>query len=109
MIESWYRDFVLGLRGLRKRPIFCLTAILTLALGIGANTAIFTLLYGLLLRSLPVAQPWRLVRINLAGPIPGHGTQEFGLSWLMPRAASPPAAVLHGHLRLDAIHSCLRA
>ncbi len=83
MIESWYRDFVLGLRGLRKRPIFCLTAILTLALGIGANTAIFTLLYGLLLRSLPVAQPWRLVRINLAGPIPGHGTQEFGLSWLM--------------------------
>src|SRR5208337_1436967 len=83
MIESWYRDFVLGLRGLRKRPIFCLTAILTLALGIGANTAIFTLLYGLLLRSLPVAQPWRLVRINFSGAVPGRGTQNFGLTWLM--------------------------
>jgi predicted permease len=83
MAESWYRDFVLGWRGLRKRPIFSLTAILTLALGIGANTAIFTLLYGLLLRSLPVAQPWRLVRINFSGAIPGHGTQDFGLAWPM--------------------------
>jgi len=83
MIESWYRDFVLGLRGLRKRPIFSLTAIVTLALGIGANTAIFSLLYGLLLRGLPVAQPWRLARINFTGAVPGRGRQDFGLTWLM--------------------------
>jgi len=83
MVESWYRDLVLGLRGLRKRPVFSLTAILTLALGIGANTAIFTLLYGLLLRSLPVAQPWRLVRINITGALPGRGRQDFGLTWRM--------------------------
>ncbi len=83
MIESWYKDFVLGLRGLRKRPVFAATAILTLALGIGANTAIFTLLYGLLLRSLPVSQPLRLVRVSLSGDIPGRGGQDFGLTWRM--------------------------
>src|SRR6185437_11807177 len=65
ILESWYRDFALGIRALRKSPVFCFTAILTLALGIGANTAIFTLLYGLLLRSLPVAAPQQLARISL--------------------------------------------
>jgi putative ABC transport system permease protein len=68
MLESWYRDFVLGFRGLRKSPVFCLTAILTLAIGIGANTAVFTLLYGLLLRSLPVTAPQQLARISLVNP-----------------------------------------
>src|SRR5581483_3507679 len=47
-LESWYRDIVIGLRGLRKTPVFCFTAVLTLAIGIGANTAVFTVLYGLL-------------------------------------------------------------
>lgn len=65
MLESWYHDFKLGLRALRKNPVFCFTAIITLALGIGANTAIFTLLYGLLLRSLPVKDPQQLARIEL--------------------------------------------
>jgi predicted permease len=63
--ESWYRDFAIGMRALRKSPAFCLTAILTLALGIGANAAIFTLLYGLLLRSLPVTNPNQLADIGL--------------------------------------------
>ena len=66
MLESWYRDFALGIRALRNRPVFCLSAILTLAVGIGANTAVFTLLYGLLLRSLPVSEPQQLGRIVLA-------------------------------------------
>jgi hypothetical protein len=35
MLESWHRDFILGLRALRNSPVFCFTAILTLALGIG--------------------------------------------------------------------------
>lgn len=65
MLESWYRDFVLGLRAIRKSPVFSVTAILTIALGIGANTAIFALLYGLILRSLPVSNPRQLVRISL--------------------------------------------
>ena len=66
MLESCYRDLVLlGIRGLRRSPIFCITAILTLASGIGANTAVFTLLYGLLLRSLPVNDPQQLARIGV--------------------------------------------
>ncbi len=64
-IESWQLDFVLGFRALRKNPVFSLTAVLTLAFGIGANTAIFALLYGMLLRSLPVKDPQQLVLISL--------------------------------------------
>lgn len=65
-LESCYRDFTLGLRSLRKSPVFFLTAVLTLATGIGANTVIFTLLYGLLVRSLPVKDANSLVRIGVA-------------------------------------------
>jgi predicted permease len=63
---NWYRDVVLGLRSLRKNPVLSVTAILTLALGIGANTAIFTLLYGLVLRSLPTPQAAQLAKIGMA-------------------------------------------
>jgi macrolide transport system ATP-binding/permease protein len=66
MLESLYRDFTLGLRSVRRNPVFAITAILTLAVGIGANTIVFTLLYGLLLRSLPVQDPASLVRIGVA-------------------------------------------
>jgi len=66
MLSSWYRDVVLGLRSLRKNPVLSLTAVLTLALGIGANTAIFTLLYGLVLRSLPTPDASHLVRVTIA-------------------------------------------
>src|SRR5436190_6621749 len=66
-LETLLADFRYGLRGLRRNPVFCLSAVLTLAIGIGANTAVFTLLHGLLLRSLPVADPQELVRIGLTG------------------------------------------
>jgi predicted permease len=65
MLSSWYRDVVLALRSLRKNPVLSLTAVLTLALGIGANTAIFTLLYGLVLRSLPTPDAFHLVKIGI--------------------------------------------
>jgi predicted permease len=57
-------DLKLALRQLRKSPGFALTVMLTLALGIGANTAIFTLVHAVLLKSLPVADPATLYRIG---------------------------------------------
>ena len=68
LLEHAYHDFLFGLRALRKSPVFSLTAILTLGIGIGANTIVFTLLYGLLLRSLPVKDAASLVRIGVASP-----------------------------------------
>lgn len=57
-------DFKLALRQFRKSPGFVATVIFTIALGIGANTAIFTLVHAILLKSLPVANPASLYRIG---------------------------------------------
>jgi len=58
------QDIRVALRQLRKSPGFALTVILTIALGIGANTAIFTLVHAVLLKSLPVADPKMLYRVG---------------------------------------------
>ncbi|HXY07371.1 MAG TPA: hypothetical protein VEI52_05890 [Terriglobales bacterium] len=54
-----------GLRMLLQKPTFILVAILTLAIGVGANTAIFSIVNAVLLRSLPFPNPDHLVRVTL--------------------------------------------
>jgi predicted permease len=65
-LEDLLADLRFGLRMLGKNPVLALVAVLTLALGIGANTAIFTLLYGLVLRSLPAHNAGELVKVGIA-------------------------------------------
>jgi predicted permease len=73
-LDHLVQDLRFGLRMLRKNPGFAAVAVLTLALGIGANTAIFTLLDQILLRLLPVKNPQQLVQLNMRG-------RHYGSEW----------------------------
>ncbi len=66
-IESFGKDIRYALRGLRRSPGFTAAAVISLALGIGANTAIFSLFHTLMLRMLPVAHAEQLVAIHRTG------------------------------------------
>ena len=68
MLEATLTDLRYGLRLLARTPGFTAVAVLSLALGIGANTAIFTLIDAVLLRTLPVKNPQELVSLNVAEP-----------------------------------------
>ena len=70
-MENLFKDLRYGFRGLLKRKAFAAIAVLTLALGIGANTAIFTLVNAVLLKKLPVSNPQELV---LFTEVTGEGT-----------------------------------
>ncbi len=89
-IESFFQDLRYGMRQLRRSPGFTLVAVITLALGIGANTAIFSMIDGLLLRPLPVAKPSALAVLGFARP--GNNNFNPSFSYAEFREASGEAA-----------------
>src|SRR5580704_18329350 len=93
-LENLLHDTRYALRQLRRAPAFTATALLTLAFGIGANLAVFQLLYSVILADLPVAHPEELVGVRAA-------RTPFDQAWLVSysayerlRAATPEAPLL---------------
>jgi predicted permease len=78
LLETVLQDIRYGARSLRKNPGYAAAAILTLALGIGANTAIFSVVHGVLLQSLPYGGGDRLVRLRADAP--GAGIEDGAFS-----------------------------
>jgi predicted permease len=85
------QDLRFAVRTLRKQPVFTLVAVLTLALGIGANAAIFSLLYQVLLRPLPYQAAHRLVFVWNAYLKAGHGLSSVAIPDYLDRRADAPA------------------
>jgi predicted permease len=82
-LENLSQDTHYALRRLWQSPGFMLVTVLTLTLGIGANTAIFTLMNALLLQSLPVADPGRLTRIAMSSDLPNADRYGGPLNFTM--------------------------
>ena len=82
-MQSLRRDVLFALRSLARSPMFTAVAVLSLALGIGANTAIFSLIDQVLLRSLPVQDPASLVMVITLGPHMGSNSGRNTLSYPM--------------------------
>src|SRR5208282_2969775 len=79
LIETLFQDIRYGLRILGRTPVISCVAVLSLALGIGANTAIFSLIDSVMLRMLPVANPEELVQLRILNPQrpSGEGNPTF--------------------------------
>lgn len=77
-VENLLRDLKYGLRSLRKSPGFTAVAVITLALGIGVNTAVFSIVYGVIFRPLPYPHPRQIVQLTESSP---HGTDEEDVTY----------------------------
>ncbi len=83
-LDTLMRNLCFSLRSLAHSPGFATTAILTLALGVGANTAVFSVMNAVLLRSLPVADPATLVYLRTSNPPRGTGTIDSNETFSYP-------------------------
>ena len=108
------QDLRYALRMLRRSPAFASAAILSLALGIGANVAIFTLINTVMLRTLPVREPGRLVQITRLTEAGGPGSVSYpifeyfrdsltSVSGVFVQGTSDVSIVLGGHMRHSAV------
>lgn len=103
-IETLWQDIRFGLRMICKSPGFTSVAVLTLALGIGANTTIFTLVDALYLKPLAVSHPEQLVRIYAKGPS-GHYGAGFSYSeFRLLREHSSSFAALSAETQIAQLH-----
>ena len=83
-LEGILRDLKYAVRSLAHAPGFALTVILIMALGIGANTAVFSVMNAVLLKSLPVADPQRVFYLHIDGQPDGAtntGNSDSSFSW----------------------------
>ncbi len=96
-LESIARDVRYALRGFRRNPVFAMTAILTLALGIGATTAVFSVVDRILFRSLPYAHDDRLVSFGLVQSLERQEFQLGGFFYEWKRNQTPFASVTFEH------------
>src|SRR4051794_29377921 len=93
LIETIAQDFRFAIRGWIRTPAYALAAIVTLALGIGANTAVFSVISGVLLRPLPYAHPDGLVEVTERQPGSSASVETNGPVWM------PDFAQFRAHAR----------
>jgi len=85
-LENLVQDIRYAARGLARRPAFTAVAVLTMAIGVGATTTIFTAVNALLLRPLPFRSPEALMKISLSAPAANGRPASDDVIWTYPRA-----------------------
>jgi predicted permease len=84
-LDDLWRDLTYGIRSFRRNPVFSAVVVLTLALAVGANTAIYTVVDATLLRPLPFKDPQRLMRVALTVPSQFGRPPNDDLTWSYPK------------------------
>ena len=108
-IENTAQDLRFALRGCAKTPGFAVAAVATLALGIGANTAVFSVVSGVLLRPLPYADPDRIVQLNETQPRSGFSVETVDSTGAGDTFNAALAVFLHEGLPIAVRKACAAA